>query len=166
MNNGLGNYDIKNNNTAVSFKFYVLTKNDPQLTTLDGNNAIKDLSNIDLSNNIIGTSGTNVSTNSSLGVNVNYDILTVSANNLTGSKPLPSYPTFNSSGDLEVSFPNSQTLEEKYGAGSAKYKTIYALWNYDISSSITTTFGNTNKNNSDYGIVPRSLTFHDSNYYF
>ena len=157
---------LKISNTAISFKFYVLTKNDPQLTTLDSNNAIKDLSNIDLSNNITGTSGINVSTNSSDGVTVNYNVITVSPSNLTGSKPVPSYPSLNTSGDLEVSFPENQTLDQKYGEGINKFKTIYALWNYDISSSVTTTFSNTDRYNRDYGLVPRSLTFHDTNFLF
>ena len=163
---GLGNYNIEKYNTTISFKFYILTKNDPQLTVVDSNNSIKDLSNIDLSNNITGTNGLNVSTNNVDGILVDYDVITVLPNNVNGSKPIPSYPSFNTNGDLEVSFPENQTLDQKYGEGSIKFKTIYAFWTYDISNSITTTFANTSSNNSDYGIVPRTLTYHDSNFLF
>ena len=164
--NGLGNYDITTNNTSVSFKFYVLTKSNPQLTTLDANGAINDLSNIDLSNNIIGTSGINVSTNSINGQMVDYNILTINSNNLSGSKPNPSYPTLNSDGSLEISFPENSTLEQKYGAGVDKYKKFYVMWNYDISNSLTTDFASTNRNFVDYGLRPKSLTFHDSDFLY
>ena len=40
------------------------------------------------------------------------------------------------------------------------------MWNYDISNSLTTDFASTNRNFADYGLRPKSLTFHDSDFLY